>query len=111
MLAKKGSPMNKLRIAMQKAMDNLGVPQPEYPAPVAEAYRLLAEGLNEITSLHELCVEAVEKAYSDHISHHTSFISAEDDISFGLKEGGRIPKVTIEWVDASEADPKNFEAA
>ena len=103
--------MNKLRIAMQKAMDNLGVPQLGYLAPVADAYRLLAEGLNEVTPLHEICVEAVEKMYSDHISHHVSFISPEDDISFGLKEGGKIPKVTIEWVDASEADPKNFEAA
>jgi len=56
-------------------------------------------------SLHEICVEAVEKMHSDRIHHHVSFISAEDNISFGLKEGGKIPKVTIEWVDASEADP------
>ncbi len=55
-------------------------------------------------SLHEICVEAVRKMILEGITHHVSFISAEDDISFGLKAGGKIPKVTIEWADASEAE-------
>ena len=62
-------------------------------------------------SVHELCVAAVNRMVEDEADRHVSFISTEDDISFGLKEGGKIPKVTIEWVDESEADPKNFEAA
>lgn len=53
-------------------------------------------------TLHEICVEAVNLMVTEGIEKHTSFISGEDNISFGLKEGGRIPKVTIEWVDASE---------
>ncbi len=62
-------------------------------------------------NLHELCVQAVNKMVEEGITRHMSFISPEDDISFGLKEGGKIPKVTIEWVDASEADPKKLSVA
>ena len=61
-------------------------------------------------SLHEICVEAVNKMVEENITRHISFVSGEDAISFGLKEGGKIPKVTIEWVEASEANPENFEA-
>jgi len=53
-------------------------------------------------TLHEICVEAVNKMAEEEITHHVSYISAEDKISFGLKSGGKIPKVTIEWVDESE---------
>ena len=58
-------------------------------------------------SLHEICEFATNKMVSEHITKHVSFIGTDDKISFGLKEGGRIPKVTIEWVDASEALPEN----
>ena len=66
-------------------------------------------------SLHELCVAAVNKMIEDEVSRHVSFISEEDDLRFRLEElqleyCGKIPKVTIEWVDESEADPKNFES-
>ena len=60
-------------------------------------------------SLHEVCVEAVNQMVGEGITNHVSYISGEDAISFGLKDGGRIPKVTIEWVDASEADPERRE--
>ena len=33
------------REAIREAMNNLGVPQPGYPAPVAEAYRILDAAL------------------------------------------------------------------
>lgn len=58
-------------------------------------------------SLHEICVQAVNSMVKENITRHISYIGADDAITFGLKEGGRIPKVTIEWVDASEADPEN----
>lgn len=61
-------------------------------------------------TLNEICVEAVNEMVHEKITKHIQFISAEDKITFGLKEGGKIPKVTIEWVDASEASPENFEA-
>jgi hypothetical protein len=53
--------------------------------------------------LHELCVEAVNKMIEEDITRHISYISQADAITFELK-GSKIPKVTIEWVDASEAD-------
>lgn len=55
-------------------------------------------------SLHRICVEAVNKMVVEGIVRHVSFISPEDEIVFGLKEGGKIPKVTIEFVDASESE-------
>lgn len=58
-------------------------------------------------SIHDVCVEAVNLMVEEGIEKHVSFISGEDSIRFGLKDGGRIPKVTIEWVDASEANPEN----
>jgi hypothetical protein len=56
--------------------------------------------------LHELCVEAVNKMVEEGIIRHISYISPEDAIAFELN-GDKIPKVTIEWVDASEADIEN----
>lgn len=53
--------------------------------------------------IHEACIEAVNLMVEEGIEKHISFIHADDNIRFGLKGGGRIPKVTIEWVDASEA--------
>ncbi|OGR31698.1 MAG: hypothetical protein A2139_07585 [Desulfobacca sp. RBG_16_60_12] len=59
--------------------------------------------------LHDICVIAVCKMVEQGISQHITYVSGEDNITFGLKEGGRIPKVTIEWVDASEAEPPEIE--
>jgi hypothetical protein len=58
-------------------------------------------------SLHEICIEAVEKMVADDITRHISYISPEDNLSFCLKHGGKIPKVTIEWVDEAESFPKS----
>lgn len=65
----------------------------------------------DANDLHAYCVSAVNEMVRQGIEKHISFIDGEDDITFGLKEGGKIPKVTIELVDASEAEPKNFETA
>lgn len=56
-------------------------------------------------SLHEMCVEVVNKMVQENITNHISYISGEDNIFFGLKEGGKIPKVTIEWVEEDESYP------
>ena len=56
-----------------------------------------------MADLHTLCVAAVNQMVRDGIEKHISFIGPEIGIEFGLKDGGRIPKVTIEWVDESEA--------
>lgn len=58
---------------------------------------------------HDFCVAAAVAMVNDGSEKHVSYIGAEDlnETTFALKEGGKIPKVTIEWVDASEADPEN----
>lgn len=61
--------------------------------------------ITQESELHELCVLAVNKMVKENITKHVSYISTEDNIFFGLQEGGKIPKVTIEWVDASESMP------
>ena len=55
--------------------------------------------------LHQLCVDAVNAMVEQQITRHVSYISPEDPIAFGLKAGGRVPKVTIEWVDEAEIWP------
>ena len=37
----------RLRDALQSVMDNLGVPQPDYPAPVAHAYEIARAALGD----------------------------------------------------------------
>jgi hypothetical protein len=69
------------------------------------------EWVEDGTALHKLCVLAVNEMVAEDIARHVSYISPEDEISFGLKAGGRIPKVTIEWVDEQEANPENFKVA
>lgn len=61
-------------------------------------------------SLHEICVDAVNKMVAEDINQHVSYINGSECVGFALKEGGKIPKVTIEWVDGSEADPDNHKA-
>jgi len=53
-------------------------------------------------SLHEICVEAVNKMVSESLDYHVSYIELGDSLNFELSDG-RIPKVTIEWVAESEA--------
>lgn len=38
----------RLKEALEAVMSNLGVPGPDYPAPVAEAYRIAAEALKGV---------------------------------------------------------------
>jgi hypothetical protein len=56
-------------------------------------------------TLHRLCVHAVNQMVAEGIEKHISYIDQDDQITFGLKEGGKIPKVTIEWVEEAEALP------
>jgi hypothetical protein len=78
--------------------------------PISQPFAGKENQMNMKFALNEICVNAVNEMVHEGIEKHVQFISAEDKILFGLKEGGKIPKVTIEWVDASEADPENFEA-
>ena len=57
-----------------------------------------------MADLHKICVAAVNAMVRDGIIKHISYISEEDEVIFGLRVGGKIPKVTIEWVDVSEAE-------
>ncbi len=45
--------------AIREAMNELGVPQPSYPAPVANAYKLLKAALSERAEIKPICT-AVE---------------------------------------------------
>ncbi len=57
---------------------------------------------------HEFCVAAaVAMVREVEATRHVSFVKAEDTEEIGFKEGGKILKVTIEWVDEKEADPEN----
>jgi hypothetical protein len=57
---------------------------------------------------HEFCVAAsVAMVREVEATRHVSFVDVEDTDAIGFKEGGKILKVTIEWVDASEANPEN----
>ena len=63
--------------------------------------------IDELTDdLHELCVRAVNVMVEQDITRHISYITPEDNINFQLSLDGKIPKVTIEWVDAKEAEVK-----
>jgi hypothetical protein len=54
--------------------------------------------------LHQLCTLAAIEFMEQGTTRHISYISAEDTPIDG--PGGRIPKVTIEWVDESETLPE-----
>ena len=59
-------------------------------------------------SCHDFCVSAsVAMVREVEATRHVSFVDVEDTDAIGFKEGGKILKVTIEWVDASEANPEN----
>lgn len=59
-------------------------------------------------SCHDFCVAAaVSMVCEVEATRHVSFVDAEDTDAIGFKAGGKILKVTIEWVDASEANPEN----
>ena len=63
--------------------------------------------VDELTDdLHELCVRAVNVMVEQGVTRHISYITPEDNINFQLSLSGKIPKVTIEWVNAQEAEVK-----
>lgn len=53
---------------------------------------------------HDFCAAATVAMLSNKANRHVSYISPQDldPSGFGLKEGGKIPRVTIEFVDESE---------
>lgn len=58
-------------------------------------------------SCHEFCVAAaVSMIYDARAIRHESFIDSEDTDTIEFNNG-KILKVTVEWVDASEANPKH----
>lgn len=63
-----------------------------------------------LASLGALCISASRAMLDNHITKHVQFVSG-DDLSAQQWDGNKLVKVTIEWVDESEADQKNFEAA
>ena len=63
--------------------------------------------VDELTDdLHELCVRAVNVMVEQGITRHVSYITPEDNVNFHFSLDEKIPKVTIEWVDAQEAEVK-----
>jgi hypothetical protein len=73
-------------------------------------------------SLNDLCIEAAivmnnelgGDMYAARTPKHTQFVNWEDVDEGGVSARtgwypGKVMKVIIEWVDESEADPKNFE--
>ena len=59
------------------------------------------------SAVHEFCVAATIAMVAAGITKHVSFVHPEDlgaKPTFRMKAGGRIPKITIEWVHASEAE-------
>jgi len=62
--------------------------------------------MNEKT-LHDYCIEAAISWMKLGMGEHISYIHPEDLPENGpnLKSGGKIPKVTIEWVDEQETIP------
>jgi len=85
----------------------------------------VADLLKKFEGMNQLCIEAAIamnrelRPAMDAIGtpKHVQFVSWEDVLigETGMARMGWYPeklvKVTIEWVDESEADPKNFEAA
>ena len=65
------------------------------------------QDVDELTDdLHELCVRAVNVMVEQGVTRHISYITPEDNINFQLDLSYKIPKVTIEWVNAQEAEVK-----
>ncbi len=61
-------------------------------------------------SCHDFCVASAVAMYGGGADSHVSYVDAEDAGEVvGFKEDGKIMKVTIEWVDSSEANLDNYE--
>ena len=78
----------------------------------ADDFQNLQESEAVFGSCHDFCVAAaVAMVRGIESTRHESFVDIEDTSEIGFKEGGRILKVTIEWVDASEANPEMFQSS
>lgn len=70
------------------------------------------ESPSKLPSLDSLCISAAWTMARNKITRHEQFVSGGEELGDYFDEKShKIVKVTIEWVAASEADPKNFEAA
>lgn len=56
-------------------------------------------------TLHEMCIKAIEKMIREGITRHVSYANPEDGLPFDIAFNIKVPKVTIEWVPASEVEP------
>lgn len=60
---------------------------------------------------HEFSIATALAMVADGAKRHVSFIDSDDwnpTFPFAFKEGGKILKVTVEWVESSEASPEAF---
>ena len=59
-------------------------------------------------TLRDYCVSAVVEFMREGMTRHISYVNSSDLLTFEnipqLKSGGRIPKLTIEWVDENETN-------
>lgn len=79
----------------------------------ADDFQNMQENDAVFGSCHDFCVAAaVSMVRVNGSIKHESFVDGEDagDV-IGFKEGGKILKVTIEWVDASETNPEMFQSS
>jgi len=77
----------------------------EIKQEIKDAVELVAQ--NEEFSLHAHCVFAFNKMQKEGIQKHISYLSDEDLVDVEIPKNGRIPKITIEWVDEMEARDAN----
>ena len=70
----------------------------------ADDFQNLQESEVVFGNCHEFCVAATVAMLSNKANLHISYISPQDlnPSGFGLKAGGKIPRVTIEFVDENE---------
>ena len=75
---------------------------------VEDGFVNLQESDSVFGDCHGFCVAATVAMMQDGSEKHVSYIHPDDlsETPFLLKQGGKIPRVTIEWVDASEAEPE-----
>ena len=58
--------------------------------------------------LHSNCAEAVASMVENGITRHVSYVSKEDDEPEYDFLPGKVPRVTIEWVDEKESMPSDW---
>ena len=79
----------------------------------ADDFMNLQESEAVFGNTHEFSIATALAMVADGANKHVSFIDSEDwnpTFPFAFKEGGKILKVTVEWVESSEADPAKYKA-